>query len=393
MIDVGEGVRDAFSNLLVHRQRSALALLGIVIGTASVVALLSIGHMAGREAVRLFSRIGLDTVVVSTTLSSPDDPNFDPADIAALPGRVKGVARATVLVTTHLLTQVHGAPQSFNLAAGAADLADMAGLQIERGRFIREVDGDNLVAVVGADVAANILGSGTVAHVGQRILVGRYSYTVIGVLRRDRSNALNPTDFNNAVVIPLAGSHRAVGALTPNAALVRVQAGTDPVAVAAHLAAHLQQINPKVHFQVQSARQLIETIKAQRAIETRLLTAIGAISLLVGGIGVMNVMLMNLMERRREIGLRAAIGARPRDIQLMFLAEAGALSFAGGVLGALVGVLMALVAAKSSAWAFSVPLYAVPLGAGVATSVGLVFGLYPAVRAARLDPIEMLRAE
>ena len=134
-------------------------------------------------------------------------------------------------------------------------------------------------------------------------------------------------------------------------------------------------------------------MKAQAAVQSRLLAAIGGISLLVGGIGVMNVMLMTVMERRREIGLRAAIGARPRDIRLMFLVEGVILSVGGGALGAALGVAATAVVARLSNWTFDVALWVLPLGPGMAAVVGLAFGLYPAIAASRVHPVEALRAD
>lgn len=229
--------------------------------------------------------------------------------------------------------------------------------------------------------------------VGRPVRVGRYLFTVIGVLKPGPTTAFDPTDFNSAIIIPLASGRRALGQTAPNAAMARVRPGADAVSAASALSEELKRASPRAQLQVQSARQLIATLKAQKAVHTRLLAAIGGISLLVGGIGVMNVMLMGVMERRREIGLRAAIGATPRDIQLMFLVEAAVLALSGGVLGALLGVAAAFVVAKTSGWTFDPALYALPLGSGVATVVGLVFGPYPALKASRLDPIEALRAE
>src|SRR6202012_5687804 len=130
-------------------------------------------------------------------------------------------------------------------------------------------------------------------------------------------------------------------------------------------------------IQVHGARQVVAAVRAQRAVQTRLLAALAGISLLVGGLGVMNVMLMAMLERRREIGLRVAIGATPRDIRTLFLVEAALLAGAGGLLGVALGVLGAPIAAGISHWRFSVAFYALPLGVGVALVFGVAFGLYP----------------
>ena len=136
-----------------------------------------------------------------------------------------------------------------------------------------------------------------------------------------------------------------------------------------------------------------QAMNEQKAVHSRLLAGIGSISLLVGGIGVMNVMLMSVMERRREIGVRMAVGARRRDIRLMFLLESAMLAVCGGALGAAVGVAVTAVIASVSGWDFAVAWWTLPLGPGVAGLVGVAFGLYPAMAASRLDPIEALRAE
>lgn len=392
-VPLAELVGDAFSNLYALRQRSALALLGIVIGTASVVAMLTVGHMAEQEALRLFSRMGLNTLVVLASASSPDLPTMDVAAVEGLPERLREIELAAPLITGHLVVDVAGAPQELAVAASSPGLQDLAGLQIRSGRFIAAIDDQNLVAVLGAEAAAKLGKPGMPAAIGRSVGIGRYFYTVVGVLDETPAAAFTPVDLNNAVIIPLAASRRALGPVTPNAAMVRVRGGADIVAASASLKAELERSNPAVQIQIQSPRQLIETARKQKAVHTRLLAAIGGISLLVGGIGVMNVMLMGVMERRREIGLRAALGAGPRDVQLMFLVEAATLALVGGIVGALSGVAAAYVVAASSGWVFSVPLYALPLGSGMATIVGLVFGIYPAVKASHLDPIEALRAE
>jgi putative ABC transport system permease protein len=226
---------------------------------------------------------------------------------------------------------------------------------------------------------------------GGRVRIKDYVYTVVGVLAPMPYTAFDPTNFNDAVQIPLTGGGRFMPTDQPETVLMRMRPDADVKAAGVRISAALA--NPTSTLQVISARDLIDGMNAQKAIHTRLLTAIGAISLLVGGIGVMNVMLMGVMERRREIGLRAAIGATPRDLQMMFLIEAAVLAFVGGVAGLLFGLAAAFVVAQVSGWVFSLPLYVLLLGPGMAALVGITFGFYPALKASRLDPIEALRAE
>lgn len=216
-------------------------------------------------------------------------------------------------------------------------------------------------------------------------------FTVVGLLAPVPNTALDPTDFGDAVIVPLTAARRILATPDPDSALIRLRPGVD--AKAASDRADTLLANPSATLVAQSARELINGMNAQKAIHSSLLTAIGAISLLVGGIGVMNVMLMGVMERRREIGLRAAVGATPADLQVMFLVEAAVLALAGGLIGLVVGLVAAAVTAASSGWTFSLPLYVLPLGPGVAGLVGVAFGLWPAIKASRLDPIEALRAE
>lgn len=383
---------DALANLHDRGRRSVLALIGIVIGTASVVAMLSIGHMAAIEATRLFSRMGVDKILIRAT-TGVGLPGLDRTVVETAPRRVSGLVAAAPLMTGQLPTTRGNIPQFVAVVALPPAVQQLAGLQLARGRFIVPVDDDNLVAIVGAKAAATLSRSGPPLDLGQEVRIGRYLFTVVGLLRPGPSTAFDPADFNNALIIPLGSARRALGAVSLNAGLAQVAAGQDAMAVAVELVADLRRALPGSRIEVNSARQLIEAMRAQQAVHARLLAAIGGISLLVGGIGIMNVMLMNVMERRREIGLRAAIGATPWDIQLMFLVEAAVLALAGGVAGVAVGIAASDIAARVSGWAFSIALYTIPLGSGVATLVGVVFGLYPAVTASRLDPIEALRAE
>lgn len=386
-------VRDAWDNLLALRQRSALALLGILIGTASVVAMMSIGQMAGKEAVKPFLSMGVNLLLVQATNSNGEVQGLPLARIEALPKTMSGVVAATAFAAGRDATIVDPTQMLPEILAAFPSMSEVVGLKAAQGRLLADVDADSLVAVVGSELAHPTRPGAKAASLGDQVRAGAYLYRVVGILAPTPSNNLSPVDFNRAIVIPFGSAKRSVGVVNPTGALVKMSPDASDEQVAAGLPAALGFGVTGERLTIQNARQAIAAIKAQRAAQTRLLGALGGVSLLVGGLGVMNVMLMGMMERRREIGLRVALGATPHDIQLMFLAEAVVLAAAGGLFGCVLGAAAAYVAAMVSRWEFSLALYALPLGAGVAMVVGLLFGLYPAIKAARLDPIEALRAE
>lgn len=386
----GEAVAEALANLRAQGQRSILALLGILIGTASIVAMLTIGHMAQRETLRLFEHLGVDMLQIHAMPAGAAPATLDRALIEGLPGRDPAVRAAASMAIDRAQIATERTATSLSIVAASAGLPALTGLRPAQGRFLAPVDDGGLVAVVGSEAARTLSVPGAPLTPGVRIRVRDYVYTVIGVLEPVPYTAMDPVDFNNSVIVPLTGAGRITWPEAPSTALLRLRSDAGPAdnrRIAAALA------NPDVRLQVISAQDLIQSMNAQKAIHGRLLTAIGAISLLVGGIGVMNVMLMGVMERRREIGLRAAIGATPRDLRIMFLVEAATLAFVGGLAGLGLGLAAAAAVAALSGWTFSLPLYVLVLGPGLAAGVGVAFGFYPAARAARLDPIAALRAD
>ncbi len=389
---LGETVAEALANLYAQRQRSALALLGILIGTASIVAMLTIGHMAQLETLKLFRHLGVDMLQIHA-MPAGNYPvgELDRHAIERLPVSDPDVIAATPLTVDHDTILAGERQADLGIAAVTPDLPRLMGLTVARGRFIAPIDDGNLVAVVGDQAARKLSAPGAPLTLGSAVRVKGYVFQVVGVLGPLPFTALDPTDVNNAVMIPLADAGRVMDSAKPTTALINLKPTAEAKTAGARISARLA--NPTAVLQVISARDLIRGLNAQKAIHSQLLTAVGAISLLVGGIGVMNVMLMGVMERRREIGLRAAIGATPRDIQLMFLIEAATLAFVGGVVGLAAGLIAAFVTARASGWTFSLALWVLPLGPGLAALVGVAFGLYPAIKASRLNPIEALRAD
>ncbi len=390
-VDPGEGVLEALGNLYAQRQRSLLALLGIMIGTASIVAMLAIGHMAQHETMRMYKHLGVDILQIHALPVTGPEGFLERAAIESLPSGDPDILAAAPLSVGRAGVAMNGASADLAVVTTSAALPGLTGMHLAQGRFLGAIDEGALATVVGAGAAAKLSTPGAPLVPGASVRIGQYVYSVVGVLEPMPYTAFDPTNFNDAVLIPLNGAGRFRASDQPDTVLMRLRPDADVKAAGARIAARLA--NPRSRMQVISARELIDGMNAQKAIHGRLLTAIGGISLLVGGIGVMNVMLMGVMERRREIGLRAAIGATPGDLRRMFLIEAAVLAFVGGVGGLILGLAAALLTARVSGWAFAAPAYVLVLGPGMAALVGVAFGLYPAAKAASLDPIEALRGE
>jgi putative ABC transport system permease protein len=388
---LGEVFAEAFANLRAQGRRSALALLGILIGTASIIAMLNVGHMGQLESLKAFSNMGIDMIQIQAAPNGERAAGFPREVVEQLPRTDSDVIAATPLATGRGAVSAGARTADLSIVAMPPTLLQLTRLPVAQGRSIAPIDDCGFGAVLGSKVAEQLSAPGAQVGLGSRIMIGDYGFSVIGIFAPVSVETLDPTDYNNAVFVPLLCARRVLPGPDPNTALVRLKPDSDPEAVGQRLVAMLTR--PGSSLQALNARRMIDTMNAQKAVHSRMLAAIGAISLLVGGIGVMNVMLMSVMERRREIGLRAAIGATPRDVQAMFVIEAGVLTLAGGAVGTAFGVLFAYVIAASSGWDFSLALWTLLLGPGVAAGIGLLFGLYPAIAASRLDPIEALRAD
>ena len=383
----------ALANLRRHARRSLLALLGVVIGSAAIIALLNLGHIAQLETLKRFEQMGVDMLQVRAAPAgtSGETPLFDRAAIEALALSDREVIKAVPLAMGREPVRLGGLSADAVILAAPPALFDLAGLIPAQGRRLVSVDACGLVAVAGAGLARDLSAPAAPLAPGARVVVGDYGYTIVGVLPDMMLQALNPADYNRTLIIPLSCAQRVLESAHPSSALVRLQPEADPGAAGARIAQALTTRSARAN--VRSARELIAAMNRQKAVFANLLAGIGAISLLVGGVGVLNVMLMTVMERRREIGLRAALGATPADIRRLFLIEAALLSVAGGALGAIVGVAATALIGALSGWGFAVALWVLPLGPGMAGIIGVVFGAYPAMAASRIDPIEALRAD
>lgn len=387
---LGEAVR----NLAGNKQRSLLALLGIVIGTGSVIAMVNIGAIVRQEALRQFEAMGTDLVTLSARGSS-EAGSFRPEEITALPERLAGVRVAAAYGQRGEQFDLPGAPPIHGALIGSTpDFLRAAELSIAEGRAPSPFDGPELFVVAGREIAAHWRRAGLDFALGDRIPGPGGAYlTIIGLLGPATINPLIPLDMNKALLMSVLAFQRIAPDTGLTGAVLRATPGSDPRLLAQSAERQLGRSVPGRIVQARSAEQIIAQMAGQMRLYTVLLGAIGGISLIVGGVGVMNVMLVAVTERRREIGIRMAIGARRRSIVSMFLVEALCLSLVGGAIGTLLGIGTAYAAAHLAGWTFALAGAAIPMGAGVSALVGVVFGYLPARQASRVDPIEALRYE
>ncbi|MFK3772919.1 ABC transporter permease [Pseudomonas sp. NPDC089406] len=365
-------------------RRAWLAVLGIAVGCAAVVALLNVGHSAAMHAQQLFQGMGSE-LMVANLIPVEDSASRVAAvlDLQALPAALRGLAPMAMAVADARSTS---ACQSVMVVGSTPALAGVLGLQVQQGRLLAARDADSTHVLLGAGLAQQ-LG----ASAGGRLQLGRYLFEVVGVLAPQGYNPMVPVAVDDALLMPLPGLRRLSASAQPSVVLALAGDGAGVAEAARVLQVFLQGRLPTVQVEVLLAQQLLDGMARQARLFTGLLAGLGAIALLVGGVGVMNVMLMNVSERRREIGVRMALGARPVDIAWLFLLEAALLAVAGALLGALVGLLAAWAFTAGSGWLLRLDPWSIPLGVASALGCGVFFGLQPALAAARLEPVVALR--
>ncbi|MCC7276329.1 MAG: ABC transporter permease [Alphaproteobacteria bacterium] len=387
-------VRDSFRNLVGNKQRSLLALLGIVIGTASVIAMVNIGSIVRNEALRQFEAMGTDLVTIS--MQSASDPRgLSEREVDELAARVPGIATATAYGSRTLEMTPDGRTQIWaSMIGSTSQFMRVAEVAVVRGRALSALDGPELYAIAGEELVRQWRRAGLELGPGSKIDGPDGSIvTIVGILGTASFNPLLGLDLNKSLLLSAAAFARLMPESVLASVAIRAADEADPREVARATEARLRATYPGQTIQARSAEQLIEQMANQMRLYTLLLGAIGGISLVVGGVGVMNVMLVAVTERRREIGIRMAIGARRRSIVSMFLTEAICLSLTGGLIGTLIGIGTAHTASSLAGWTFQLAPSAIPFGAGVSAAVGIVFGYLPARQASRVDPIQALRYE
>ena len=403
-LDLRESFRMAIKTLIANKLRSSLTMLGIVIGNASVIAMVGIGQGAQRLAAEQFESLGPNVLFVAPGTGNRNRTFEVPktlvlADAEAIATQVPTVDKVSAQINTNKLITYRNRNKTSVVIGTTQNFLPVRSFDVERGRFIDELDlqRSNQVVVLGPDVVENLFAGAD--PIGQQIRIQNLSFQVIGVMKAKGSFLGSNQD--DALYIPLTtAANRLVGRTSPyglQVTFISVSAKNQQAMEAAKFQIeNLLRLRHKItgddDFVVNSQEDILTIANTITGALTLMLAAIAGISLFVGGIGVMNIMLVSVTERTQEIGLRKAIGAREKDILLQFLIEAVILSAAGGVIGTLVGVSGIVLISTLTSFQAAVSPVAIIVAVSVSGGIGLFFGVVPAKRAAKLDPIEALRS-
>lgn len=402
MIAVNEITRLAIRSLFRNKTRSILTMLGIIIGVSAVILLVSIGQGLQDYITNQFESLGSNVIAIlpgsvgkGGGFSPSSSPNFsgskltlkDVADINKLGGSVESAGGAIQNPTS--VSYLSNSKYATVLGMDA-EYPKIRNLSVERGRQISEGDvrvGRN-VAVIGPGIETKLFGE--TGGIGKQVTIGNQKFEVVGILKQIGTGGFG-VDANSFTLIPISSAQRVFGLKSVQVIAAKAK-DKESISVA------ISQINKLLSkrlkeddFSVIDQGSLVQTINQILGVVTIALGGIAAISLIVGGVGIMNIMLVSVTERTREIGLRKAVGAKPSDILYQFLIEAVVLSLGGGVIGVAIGALGAW--GLSQFVATSVSLWSVFLAFGVSAAIGIIFGVAPAARASKLNPIEALKYE
>jgi putative ABC transport system permease protein len=408
-----ETFTSAFTNLARHKLRTGLTMLGMIFGVGAVIAMLSIGAGAEKKAMEAIGRLGLRNVIVKTKEVKAEERQeirkkslgVSLRDGEAILEAVPNIERVLprVEVKPYKIMTL-GAKTKGKVVGVSSRYREVADVRLDAGRFFdaRDEADHAQVCVIGQEIRRNLFGYGAV--LGKQLKVNDVWLEVIGVLGSDpqaasaSQEAVASGSTSKEIWIPVSTAIRKFDRDPLDAPIdelmVTVKEGVSTRATAQVIEPLLQRLHGGADdYEVVIPEALLEQSRQTQRIFNIVMGSIAGISLLVGGIGIMNIMLASVLERTREIGVRRAIGATRRDIRSQFVIESFAISLIGGIAGIIIGIVLARIVAAYAGWPTVITIWSLILSTGVSVSVGLVSGIYPAARAAELNPVEALRYE
>jgi len=406
-------LKTAVKGLRANKSRSALTILGIVIGITSIILIMSLGKGAEDLILNQVRGLGAATIIIEPGREAQGPSDFGSLftdslkdrEVEALskPSNVPGVEGLTPMVVLSTTVSFENEVDSFMILGAAPLLAEIVDVYPEFGQFFSDEQVQQLsaVAVIGSEVKEKLFGPSEA--LGQNIKIKNKVFKVIGI--SPKKGQVGMLDVDNSIIVPYTTALKYLSGMNYyHQILVKAKSEQIVPQTVEDIEATLRELHDitdpsKDDFQVATQEDIAQRVSMVTSILTIFLAAIAAISLVVGGIGIMNIMLVSVTERTREIGLRKALGATTRNILTQFLLESVILTLLGGVIGIILGVFDSFIAsliltkALGSTWQFTVAVQAILLGLGVSAFVGVVFGLYPAQQASKKSPIEALRYE
>ncbi|BBB47285.1 ABC transporter permease [Pelolinea submarina] len=403
--------KEAIESLASNKLRTALTMLGIVIGVTAVLSMTAIGQGASSSITSSIESMGTNLLFVSRAFSdnnsNPQALTLSDAEALIESGGAPSVAAVAPVVNASR-TVVYGDNSTSTTIMGVTpDYASVRKVSVSSGRFIdqKDIDSSSTVAILGNDVVEDLFGS-DVGVIGQKIRIGNMLYEVVGILESSGGTFSGSSD--NQIIVPIttafsrlvarSNANDEVDMIYVSAVDSESMSGATSEITSILRSRHKISSDEDDDFNIMSQESMTEAASSITGVLTVFLGGIAAISLLVGGIGIMNIMLVSVIERTKEIGLRKAVGAKNKDILLQFMTESLIIGLAGGLLGIILAYgLAAIIGNIAAASNFDlnpvITFGSILLAVGFSMAVGLIFGIYPASRASKLEPVEALRTE
>lgn len=388
---LGQAIKIAFKNIAMNKLRAVLTMLGIIIGVAAVIALTSLGMGASNSVSDDIAGLGTTTVSVNLSGNSSEEEVVDYDELMAFAEFDEVKAVSPTVTTSSTLKNGTTSSSGVTVTGVTTSYEEVQDITLQSGRNVMDIDLDNRnkVVVLGYNIASELFGFTN--PVDKTVQIDGTTYKVIGVLAEKGEELTGSVD--DSVLIPFTTAQRFIGQTYVTSATVLM---TDEDSVEMGMAKMKQELynqfdGDETSYSVRNQSSVSEALDSVSNTMTLLLAGIASISLIVGGIGIMNIMLVSVTERTREIGIRKAIGARKKDIMLQFLIEAIVLSALGGILGAAIGIASADILSSTLEMTSQITWWIVGGSVSFSVLIGIIFGIFPANKASNLSPLEALR--